>query len=248
MSASPSKIAVQAAGRNHAGVLKATQSGNCAMCGQPHEAGDPVTPFAPEDSFTDYGALNCSPSKFICGWCAATWNADFTQKALKTVMCQEGVFAAASNADISYWISNPPEGPWIWVMGDQKRQHIVWKSTVNTSREVFQVRLGENNMTVRRQKVIDAIAASRRLAAAASVGRKGAPLKSPFARLSRDLDDPAHGSIRADLHKKAKDDPQVRADIASIQTCTPGELWALTAMLYANASAQRPLRYFPAKT
>lgn len=248
MSASSSKIAVQAAGRNHAGVLKAAQPGHCAMCGQPHEAGDPVTPFAPEDSFTDYAALNRKQSKFICGWCAATWNIDFTQTALKTVMCQNGVFAAASNPDIAYWINNPPEGSWIWVMGEQQREHVVWKATVNTSREVFQVRLGENNLTVRRQKVFEAIDAARRLAAAASVGRKGAPLKSPFACLSRALVDPSHGSIRRDLHKKAKDDPQVRADIAAIQSCTPGEMWALTAMLYVKPSEQQPRRYFHTKT
>jgi CRISPR type IV-associated protein Csf1 len=242
---SPSQIAVQAAGRPPMGVLKAPTSGRCAMCGQTHAEGELVTPFAPEDSFTDYGSLKAPASKVLCGWCAATWNADFTQKALKTVMCKDGVFAAASNADIAYWLKNPPEGQWIWVMGDQKRQHIVWRATVNASTEMFQVRLGESNMTVRRKKVVEAVDAARRLATAASVGRKGAPLKSPFLRLSRDLDDPSHGAIRRDLHRRAATEPDIQKDIAIVQSCTPGELWALTAALYAAPSVERPARYFP---
>lgn len=244
MSVSPSQIAVQAAGRPQGGILKASKPGHCAMCGRPHAKGAQVSPFEPEGSFTDYANLARPESKWLCGWCIATWNADFTQKALKTVMCEDGVFPAASNADIAYWIANPPKGQWIWVMGDQKRQHIVWRATVNSSQDLFQVRLGENNMTVRRSKVMQALAAAQRLAAIASAGRKGAALKSPFVRLSRDLDEPSHGQIRSDLHAKAGQDPAVRADIAELQSCTPGELWALTAALYAQPSPQRPQPYF----
>jgi CRISPR type IV-associated protein Csf1 len=241
---SPSKIAVMAAGRQPLSAIKAKEAGVCAMCGYPHSPGDPIAPFAPTDSFTDYPALKRPQSPVICGWCAATWNADYTQTALKTVMCSEGVFAAASNADIAYWLHNPPKGDWIWVMGDQKRQHIVWRATVNTSKEMFQVRQGENNMTIRRARVFEAVKSARRLAAAASKGRKGAPLKSPFVRLSRDLDEPMHGAIRNDLQALAKTSLEVKSDIRLIQSCTPGELWALTAALYAEPNPERPKRLF----
>lgn len=246
MNISPSQIAIEAAGLPPVGVVQAKEDGYCAMCGFPHKKGEMVAPFAPTDSFTDYPALRGRTSKVICGWCASTWkwNVEFTQSFLKTVMCKQGVFKAASNLDIAYWLTNPPEGSWIWVMGSQQRQHIVWKATVNTSREIFQVMLDETVMTIRRKKVFEAVDASRRLAAAASVGRKGAPLKIPFARLSRDLDDPSHGGIRRDLHTKAITDPAVRADIKIIQSCTPGELWALTALMYAKP-ADKPIQYFP---
>jgi CRISPR type IV-associated protein Csf1 len=132
-----------------------------------------------------------------------------------------GVFPAASNAHIAYWVLNPPSGEWIWVMGDQKRQHIVWRATVNTSSELFQIRWGELNLTVRRRQVVIAEQAARRLACAASANRKGAALKSPFIRLSRDLTEPMHGTIRRDLHAMAATDAQVKADIAVLQSCTP---------------------------
>ncbi len=245
---SPSRIAIEAAGRKNEGVIKASTAGHCAMCGFPHETGEMVAPFAPEGSFTDYASLRKPSSGVICGWCAATWNADFTQKALKSVMCDEGVFPAASNADIAYWLANPPKGNWIWVMGDQKRQHIVWRTTVNTSQEIFQVRFGENLLTIRRQMIPKAIEAAKRLAAIASVGRKGAPLKSPFIRISRDMDDNAHGRIRRDLVEMAANDEQVGKDIQLIRSCTPGELWGLTAALYAEPSGQRPKPYFSKTT
>jgi CRISPR type IV-associated protein Csf1 len=234
---SPSQVALQAARRQPLGILSATQDGVCAFCGVAHTQGERVVPFSPEDSFTDYGSLRGSGSKFLCGWCAGTWNVDFTQTALKAVMCSEGVFPSASNADIAYWVMNPPKGKWIWVMGDQKRQHIVWRATVNTSTDIFQVRLGESNMTIRRAKVGQAAAACVRLAAVASEGRKGAPFKSPFVSLSRDLDSTSHGIIRPDLHRKALDSSIVKADIALVQSCTPGELWALTAVLFPKKEA-----------
>lgn len=241
---SPSRVALEAAGRGPVGAFKAKCDGECAFCGHAYSAGDLVMPFAPESSFTDYGSMKRPGSKFLCGWCAGAWHVDFTQKALKTVMCAEGVFPAASNADIAYWLSNPPQGNWIWVMGDQKRQHIVWRATVNSSQEIFQIRQGENNMTIRRGHLLNAVDAARRLAVVASTGRKGAALKSPFMRLSRDLDEPVHGMIRDDLHKLAQTDVQVKDDVRLLQSCTPGELWALTALLYAEPSVVRPQALF----
>ena len=241
---SPSRIALQAARREPVGAFKVKCDGYCAFCGHTYLAGELAMPFAPERSFTDYGSMKRPGSKLLCGWCAGAWHIDFTQKALKTVMCDDGVFPAASNADIAYWLTNPPKGNWIWVIGDQKRQHIVWRATVNTSQEIFQVRRGENNMTIRRAYLFVAVDAAKNLAAIASTGRKGAALKSPFIRLSRDLDEPVHGMIREDLHRLAQTDVQVSEDVHVLQSCTPGELWALTALLYAEASAVKPRALF----
>lgn len=241
---SPSRVALEAAGRKPVGVFKAKCDGDCAFCGHTYLTGDLVMPFAPESSFTDYGSMKRPGSKFLCGWCAGAWHVDFTQKALKTVMCSEGIFQAASNADIAYWLINPPKGNWVWVMGDQKRQHIVWRAVVNTSQEIFQIRQGENNMTVRSKQLFVAVDAARRLSVVASMGRKGAALKSPFMRLSRDLDEPVHGMIREDLHRLAQTDVQVKHDIQLLQSCTPGELWAMTALLYAVPSPVKPKALF----
>ncbi|QMI49807.1 type IV CRISPR-associated protein Csf1 (plasmid) [Burkholderia sp. MBR-1] len=216
------------------------------MCGYVHAAGDPVSPFAPDSSFTDYGALRAPGSRVMCGWCAATWNLDFTQRYTKAVICSEGVFPAASNEHIAYWLTNPPAGRWLFLQSDQKRQHVVWRAPVNESREVFTVRFGELLLTVRRTHLVEGTVAAKRLAAAATANRKakGAALKNPFVRLSRDLADPAHGVLRSDLYEMAEQDPDVKRDIAIIHALTPGELWGLTATLYV-ADPQRPDRKLP---
>ncbi|WP_420213418.1 type IV CRISPR-associated protein Csf1 (plasmid) [Burkholderia aenigmatica] len=244
---SPSRLAATAAGLGPIESAAARTPGCCAMCGHGHAIGDPVAPFEPDASFTDYGALRAPASRVICGWCAVTWSADFTQRYTKSVICSEGVFPAASNEHIAYWLLNPPAGQWIFMQSDQKRQHLVWRMPVNTSREVFTVRYGELLLTVRRSYLEEGTAAAKRLAAAATTNRKvrGAALKSPFVRLSRDLSDPAHGAIRADLYELAESDSEVKKDIAFIHSLTAGEIWGLTATLYVS-DPQRPERKLPA--
>lgn len=239
---SPTQIAVRAAGLSMVG-QPAQQDGVCALCGYVHHVGDIVSPFSAGDSFTDFGALRAKHSKTVCGSCLATWSADFTQRYSKAVICAQGVFPAASNDHIAWWLLNPPSGAWVMVQSDQKRQHVLWRAPVNTSTEVFVVRFGEIQLTIRRKYLQAGADAAERLAAVASEGRKGAPLKSPFAALSRDLDIPSHGTLRHGLYAMAGN-PQIKADIDLINGLTPGELWGLTAVLYA----QNPTRPNPKLT
>lgn len=242
---SPSRLAVESAGLTPHAHRHAEGDGICAMCGYPFRLGDPVLPFEPTDSFADYAALRAPTSRFIDGWCGAIWTKEFTQDYGKAVICEEGVFLAASNNDIAWFMLNPPEGRWIFVHIDQKRQHIIWRAPVNTSREIFFVQYGELRLTVRRQKLIEARDACKRLALVASEGRRGVPLKSPFARLSRDLNDPAHGALRHGLWQLGRDRPDVHADLDLIASLTPGEIWGLTAVLYVT-DITRPQRKLPA--
>ncbi|MYM92617.1 type IV CRISPR-associated protein Csf1 [Duganella vulcania] len=235
---SPSKLAALAAGLQPLGA-PAQASGICALCGYAHGAGDVVSPFSPGDTFTDYTSMRGKGSKTVCGWCMATWGPDFTQRYTKSVITRDGVFPAASNDHIAWWLLNPPKGSWVFMLSDQKRQHLIWRAPVNTSDQVYQVRFGELVLTVRRAMLEKGADAARRLAQAASAGRKGAALKSPFVRLSRDIDTPAHGALRHELYEMATRDSQVADDIAVMHSLTPGELWGLTAVLYA-ATPSRP--------
>lgn len=235
---SPSQLAARAASLKPIGE-PAKAPGVCALCGYAHDVGDIVAPFVPSDTFTDFTALRGQGSRTACGWCLVTWNADFTQRYTKSIICEGGVFPAASNDHIAYWLTNPPAGEWVMMQSDQKRQHLIWRSPVNTSSEVFQLRYGELILTVRREMLAKGAAAATLLAQKASVGRRGAPLKSPFVRLSRDLDDPAHGLLRHDVYAMRDSDPEAASAIDTIAKLTPGELWGLTAVLYA-ANPHRP--------
>jgi CRISPR type IV-associated protein Csf1 len=72
------------------------------------------------------------------------------------------------------------------------------------------------------------------LSAAASEGRKGAALKSPFLSMARELDDLKHSKINPNVIKAVNANPDLQPHLDLINSLTPGELWALTALLYAK--------------
>jgi CRISPR type IV-associated protein Csf1 len=236
---SPSQIAAKAARLAPSGMFRAPAPGLCAMCGTHYEHGESVSPAVLPETFTDYSALRNQGGDHICGWCTAVMNRDFSQTHLKSVICAEGVFSAASNDHIAYWLMNPPAGAWLFVQGDQKVQHIIFRTPVNHSQDVFQVRLGETVVTIRRAMLAQGKEAANALAAVANDirfrdGKRGAALKSPFVSLSRDFDALSQGVLRRELLVEAQEKPEVKRLVNIIQKLTAGELWGLTAVLYAT--------------
>lgn len=243
---SPSQVAVMAAGLAPSGLIPAPSADRCVMCGIHHAAGESVVPFVPTDTFMDYPALRNPTGTHMCRWCDAAWSTAFAQTYLKTVMCAEGVFPAAKNENLAYWLLNPPAGNWLFLQGDQKVQHVVFRAPVNRSTEIFQIQMGEAVVTVRRAMLEKGLAAAKELAQAANdlnakKGKRGPPLKSPFIDLSRSFTSPSHGAIRQDLLIAAAHDAQVALNLATLSELTPGELWGLTSVLYV----QTPVRPAP---
>jgi len=231
---SPSRLFIEAAGLKPAGSLGASGAGVCAMCGSAHKAGDIVAKFKPDDGFTDYVALRGKGSNLICGYCDAAWCKNVLMNYAKCVVCTEGVFPAASNPHLAWWLLNPPKGPWTFFQSNQKQQHLVWRAPVNYSDELFFVRYGELVLSVRPAMLAKGKEAAARLAAVASENRKGQAIKSPFARLDRELAQMSHGVIRGDLTQIALERVDVANDIAVINSLTAGEMWGLTAVMYCT--------------
>lgn len=235
---SPSQIAVQAANMTTRGLAKAQTHGRCAMCGTQHQAGADVVPFLPPETFMDYAAMRAPESKEMCVYCDAVWCRDFAQTYLKTIVCDEGVFPAASNDHLAYWLLNPPKGAWLFLQGDQKIQHVVFRAPVNHSQEVYQVRMGDAVLTVRREMLIAGAEAARELSDVATqlrrqTNKKAPALKSPFHSLSRDCDSQTQGQLRIELIKEAQTNQRVASLANTISKLTAGELWGLTSVLYA---------------
>lgn len=235
---SPSKLAAQAAGLSCSGMHAALTHGQCVMCGLEYSVGDKIVPFLPPKSFMDYSALRNQGGSHICGWCNTVWSKVFSQNYLKTVICSEGIFPASSNDHIAYWLLNPPEGQWLFLQSSQKVHHITFRTPINYSRDVYQIRMGENLVTIRRNMLIEGTQAAKELTEVANQiryasGKRGTALKSPFVSLSRDFDALSHGALRHDLITKANEMPSLQTHVKTITRLTAGELWALTAVLYA---------------
>lgn len=239
----PTELVARAAGIAPLQVQVADIPGRCAMCGHPHEPGTPIAPFAPADSFTDYPSLIAPNSTVICGWCAATWSQDFTQTHLKSIICEQGVFPAASNDHIAYWLLNPPEPPFMLMIGDQKRQHVVWRTPVNLSKDIITLRFGEQLFTIRPKALKEAVDQINVLISAFNASSKK-KRKSPFMSLSRDVDTQMHGLIANEILAFVETRPELQVCLDTINALSSGELWGLTSVLYA----QNPHKPEAAKT
>lgn len=242
---SPSQIAVLAAGLTPIGLVNAKQAGLCVMCGVAHDVGESVVPFVPPDTFTDYASLRNPGGTHMCSWCNAAWRNEFSQKYLKTVICERGVFSAASNDNIAYWLLNPPDGEWLFLQGDQKVQHLAFRAPINRSKAVYQIQKGDLIVTIRKAMLVAGAEAAKSLANVATqirgrTDKRAAPVKSPFVSLSRDFDSLSQGLIKNELLTEAKCNPQVAQWIQTIGSLTAGELWGLTAVLYAKNDNVNP--------
>jgi len=230
---SPSDIVVKAAGLSLPKGEAATSNGRCAMCGKVHHIGDGVFPFEPETSFTDIASLSDPTSRYTCTACVAIWNGEIMRAVGRTVINSEGVFPANKSMHIAYWLLNPPKPPFLFMLSDQQLQHLAWRTPVNYSQKIFQIRFGSKLLTIRRDRLTDAVASCNTLCAAASVGRKGAALKSPFMSLTRDLDSVRHGKFNPNVLKAVASNPELSVHIDRINQLSPGEMWALSTVLYA---------------
>lgn len=242
---SPSLLALESLGRPVPSGTPSRYLLRCCMCGIDIHPGETVVAFSPDAGFTDLTSLSDPSSASICGPCLGVWNADFTQTYAKSVICREGMFPAAKNDHIAYWLLNPPTPPFLFFISDQQRQHLVWRTPVNYSQEVFQIRFGSKLLTIRRKKLLAAVEACNILSAAASDGSKGTVLNTPYLLMSRDLDHVKHGIIHPTVLSIVDEQPDLQMHIETINALTAGEIWALTAVLYSK-NPHRPERVIEA--
>lgn len=236
---SPSKLAIIGGKLKPIGLPSKT-SGRCLMCGFEHQEGDLVVDSNLSGSFTNWADLAAPSSNVVCGYCASASQDPWTQAWMHSVITEQGVYKFASNNDIAYWLLNPPNTPFVMMKGDQQKQHLVWRTPVNYSREIYQVRIGEKMVTIRLKHLIaareSALALSDLLEAQASLTKKTKVKKfySPFIKPVREMDDFIAGMLKRDVEALAQESEYASQHAKVLNQCTPGEIWALTAVLYAT--------------
>lgn len=238
----PSGLLAQVTGLRPVTNAIADADGNCAFCGKPHLKGDAVAAYKPKPSFNDGFNLANRTGNYLCGSCEATNLSCFQTKYGKALVCSEGMFPCAKNEDIAYWLLNPPEGPWYLHQSSRKRQHIVWKTPVNQSRELFFVQLNSLTLTLRRHAVVAQLEAAKTLVSAVNHARglksKATMLRTPFVNPCRNLDDPIFGLIRREVLELVSSSPSLQPHLNTLQAALPGEIWAMSATLYAEKSVK----------
>lgn len=244
---SPSQLLIEYLRIPLMGGGKAEHDGRCVMCGGYYKAGDLCDPWAPPASFMDYCDLQNPSGTHVCGACV-TVNArgkDFMQTYTKSVACKEGVFGFFSNDAVAYWLTNPPEPPYLAFISTQQLGHIVWKAPVNLSRERMIVRYNDKTLVIRRSHLLEAVESARLLseakiadeiAAQTAKGKKrGKPTSfhSPI-KLDRTMEHPDNGTLAPWVDEIAAGDPVLMRAAQTLRSSTVGEIWGLTHILFAK--------------
>ena len=208
----------------------AKQAGHCDLCCAPYRPGDGVVVWtAPEQSFTDYADLPESLTGNICSWCARAMDASVLRKFGAFLATRDSVVSIASDAARVWLLENTPQPPFVVAVGTTTSQHLVWRTPITYSRNLWTVRVGRQLVTVDRDLVLEARAAIRGME------------RHPWRTLDRALKTMAHGL--------PNDEVAVSDDMQRLMPYLgPGELWMLASVAKASppeAVAPDPIKLQP---
>ncbi|PIV35212.1 MAG: hypothetical protein COS34_03435 [Lysobacterales bacterium CG02_land_8_20_14_3_00_62_12] len=216
---SPSALAATALGLTPKGIAWGDDQGElvCALERRRLQYGELVVPFRPSPSFMDdteiarTGIVSASANLFLAK--------DVMMVAQRAVFCAEGAFSLATDAARTWFFLTPPRPPFVAVIADSMLQHLVWRTPICCSQDLITFRHGAKLHSVRRRRLIDAVAQLKEYGRAA------------FVALDREGKHPGHGVLRRDCTGEMA---QALADL------TPGELIALATL--AKKTPVEPVR------
>ncbi len=190
----------------------------CSLSGRVMGSGDWVAPFKPTSGFTDDLCI-MERSGVISGYVAAIMQGPVLIRTQRAVFCADGAYSLAKDDDRAWLFINPPAPPWVAVAGTSIGQHLIWKTPPTLDNAIMQIRVGQENLVIRRAVLETALAAIKQ-------ERLDNPkFTNGFMSLDRDLKSPNHGIPRTDL-------PQHLCPLYA--SLTRGEIWALAALAKAK--------------
>jgi CRISPR type IV-associated protein Csf1 len=249
---SPSKIALHASGFNHISEYTLEEDANCVMCGTAMQKGELASSWKPTSSFTNWSQLRAPQSKHICPDCSGVWRSEFMQTWLNgAIYTAKGVYKVNSADTMAHALLNPPEAPFVWARGDQKIQHLVWRTPVTTDKNLLAIRLGEKIVMIRRLRVIDtfksireaeeiikAMPKEKRLPKRANPGNE----YGIFKYLDWGVDSVDHGLLSDGFIQYANSEEEHAQTFRNlknqIETLNFGEIWALMILLKSKNPIQ----------
>lgn len=217
----------------------------CAMCGLQINVGDLQAPLPYGQAFTDDLSLADRRSDCVCGYCATLSTVDGLRGAGFGVFSASGVMPFRKWGEIAHALLNPPSPPFVITYATANSQHMGWRAPVNESQEMFGVRVGMRDLSIRRQVLLAAGKACELLGNLPGVRPKVAnsarkTLPNPFVSMSSDLKEPTHGRFHPGLfldeaRKEWSDEHQAALEL--LRGLTLGESWALRFVLTPGAGS-----------
>jgi CRISPR type IV-associated protein Csf1 len=144
---------------------------------------------------------------------------------------------AARPTHKKWLLLNPPEPPFVFLQTDSKLSHMIWRTPVTLSKELWYVRLGARLIVVRLPVVHEALKRFNQIAQRFDHSKHKWVPNHPFTSLDFELRNPNCWRIRNDLGPYLE-----RGDLDFITTLQPGEYWAL-AILTIKKEPENPRTY-----
>ncbi len=242
---SPSLLAIKALGIEPEGTEVAKDDCECAVCGTAIRSGEVVDNLRLPESFTNRAALANPSGRFRCGACTAVMTRKEFQMGLSTaIFGADGYFPIMKKESRAWAFMNPPQPPFSICIQNAQQQHVVWRAPVTLSRDLLLVRVGEQVVRIRREKLMAArlVAISlneKRQApeqtnSAGSKRQRGRPetlsLESPFISDWK-LQSAEGGRIKWWVEKLSTNGLVDQSDLDLLFSLNGGEVWALSAVL-----------------
>jgi len=154
--------------------MTAGHDDNCAFCGRPIATGDDCSPANDylSNSFMDFSSMANQNGEYICDTCPTVFKKEWLMNYSKSAVTMDSVYKIASFENLLSMLLNPPAPPFMLFMSDAQQQHLVWRTPVNYSREVFHLRFGQNIVRVNRAHIQAAMDAQFRIMSVVSAVKK----------------------------------------------------------------------------
>lgn len=224
----------------------------CPLCGHAFRPGEKghTNPSNGSVTFNDAPSMKGGCTDPVCDACIIIWGKRFLLNLSKTIATLQGMWSVASNNDRAHFLLNPPEPPFVFVVGLAKQQHLFWRTPVATSRDVFPIRVGPHAGFVRRKTIESAWRLTPDLLQLVAdyetdgPAKRTAPAKPskaastaqphPFIRLDRDLVHPQHGILKPNV-RSFLSSPGAPPQMRVFDQLTALECWGLAAIYNASA-------------
>ena len=156
-SLSPSAIARLGLGLPPAEGPAADNDTTCMACGATIAAGEPAVPWKPSKStFTDWPHLE-RQTGVVCRDCGPFLENRVLTKTQKCVVSRAGAWSLAKDAHRVWWLTDPPKTPFVAVISDSMKQHLVWRAQPTLDRDLLHLQLGRRTLTIDRPRALEAV-------------------------------------------------------------------------------------------
>lgn len=215
----------------------------CMACGTMIPEGAPRLTWKPnQGTFTDWQYLD-NHSRVCCPNCVPFLENRMLLATQRCVISATGAWSLSKDAHRAWLLRTPPDPPFVAVISDSMKQHLLWRAAVTVDKDLLRIQIGRSSLMIDRPMLMEAVGWANEAADIARAGGLKVNTRHPFAALDRERAAPAHAVLRNDIVRYAAAMPRLRTLLDHLLMLGEGELWGLSilAKQKEEVALQEPL-------